>query len=69
MECNYDYRDECLGEATVTRDNGNPYGPSTEHLCEACARWWDNREPSDWDVYNGPGMEGGIRYGNQCKPR
>lgn len=66
MECYYGNvfgRDDCTEVATTTVQDAT--GPSTyieRPACASCAAYEANREPSDDDLYNGFGMEGGIRY-------
>ncbi len=44
--------DDCMGEATTTRDTSDGHLPR-EHVCEPCAaaydRWLDNYDPPDPD--------------------
>lgn len=59
MSCDYDDTDGCEGTAVTSR---HAEGGFTVVLCAACARWWDNREPSDAERANRAGVEGGIPY-------
>lgn len=56
-ECELSLKD-CDGEATQALDDGDEKVAS----CDSCARRWADREPTDDQIMNGPGVEGGIGY-------
>jgi hypothetical protein len=55
--------DGCTDEATTSAKEWvwhNRY--VLVHACVSCRDYRENREPTDEQIYNGHGIEGGIRY-------
>jgi hypothetical protein len=62
--------DDCIEVITTSRIVAkDPWTDVRYDACEVCASKFDNWEPSDDDLYNGPGMEGGVSYREEDTPR